>query len=143
MTISNFLVGSIDSFASDVKISNLFFSKQFKVLITTILSFKLLILIFHLYALINRLFFFDVFSDIFKKSSIFTAKLFFRIWLGRTSLWVAKNIILVFFVYIVNTENEVFSRCVLYPGENIIESFIILSKTPCFSIHRQSRIIEK
>ncbi len=64
-------------------------------LVTTILIFCFYKANFRVEALINRLFLSQIFSGIFKKSSIFAAEPFFRIQFNKTSWWVAIDIILV------------------------------------------------
>lgn len=51
------------------------------------------------------------------------------------------NIISVFVIDIVGTETENGLKCKQYLGENEIKLFIILSKTLCFVIYEQPKII--
>ena len=52
-----------------------------------------------------------------------------------------KEIILMFIVDIESIGNESASGCVKYLGKNVIELFIISSKTPCFFIYGRGRIM--
>lgn len=141
MVMFTFLVASVNIFAFSVKISNLSSSKWFKMLVKIILDFDLSILNFRFDVLMNYFFLFHIFFDVFQKSFIFSVQLLFRIWLKKTSWYIVIGIISIFFIDIVSTRNKNALGCVWYLGKNVIEFFIILNKTLCFSIHEQPKIM--
>ena len=110
--------------------------------ITTDLEFYLPILNFYLKALVNHLFFFKIFSVVFKKSSRFSIELFFKMRFGLISYCcLALDIFLVFSIGLKGMKDKEVPRYIQNPEKNMMESCIMLSNTLYFFIQRWPKII--
>ena len=109
---------------------------------TTVSEFSLFIFDFYLKALANRLFFFIIFFVVFKKPSRFSIEPFITMWFKVISyFYLSSNIFLVFSISLRGIRDKKILGYVQNPGKNVMELYIILSKTLCFFIYEWLKII--
>ena len=126
---------SFSNVGASIEVSNSFLSELLKVLMTTVLEFCLPISNFWLKVLANCLFFFRIFSIVFKKPSRFLIKSLFRIRFEVISCcYLALDISSASSLGLKDIRNKQVLRCIQNLEENVIESCIISNKTPCFFI---------
>ena len=109
---------------------------------TTVLKFYLSIFNFCLKVLTNCLFFFMIFSVVFKKLSRFSIEPLFKIWFGVISYcYLVLDIFLVSSIGLRGIRDKEVSRYVQNPERNIMKLYIMSSKTLCFFIQKWPKII--
>ena len=97
-------------------------TKLSKVLMTTVLEFYLFILNFCIKTLANCLFFFKIFSVVFKKLSRFSIEPLFKMWFGIISYCcLALDFFLVFFIGLEDIKDKKILRYVQNPEKNIVK----------------------
>lgn len=135
MSIIAISIISVATIDLSIKIDKFFLSKLLKELMTTILDFFLLIFNFHLKVFANDLFFFEILSIVFKKSFRFSTETHFKMRFGIISYYyLTSNIALVSSISSKNIGDKKALQYIQNLRENMIELYIISSKTSCFFI---------
>ena len=126
----------------NIEVGNFSLPELPRVLITTILKFCFSIFDCCLKALANHIFFFTIFSVVFKKPSRFSIESLFKMRLGVIfCCYLASNISLVSSIGLGNIRDKEVPRYIQNPRKNVMESYIMSSKTPCFFIQGQTTIM--